>query len=320
MFFDKFIKKEKALDLFKEEYVSKKEFNELKKLADTQQRYLNNIYIFYELKPTPFLKSLRDLSYELIEFVDNVCKKHEIEYWMDYGTLLGSVRHNGFVPWDDDLDVGMMRSDYNRLIPILQNEVEENDLRYLVPDFKIDKHNDKSKRWYQLSYKDPNFKGKFIGVDFFPYDYIKEYNKKDIDERYNNALTEYYHNPDDFTLEEYMDKFYDEFNLTLDKTDNVISGIDNARGDIRKYTAYRTFLLKTDDIFPLKRMQFGEHYLPAPKNTTKYIKDIYGKKYFEIPNKIRDHGRFNRYVKKANIMEALDEGIQMLKKANDNFK
>ena len=321
MLFDKFKKNDDSIDIIdfnEDEYVTREEFEKLKRLSETHQNYLNNLYIFYELEPTPFLKGMRELSYELLKFVDNVCAKHDIEYWMDYGTLLGSVRHNAFIPWDDDLDVGIMRKDYNKLIKVLPKEVDENNLYNLIADFKIDKHNKKSKRWYQLSYKHPGIKAKFIGVDFFPYDYITKMDS-DLIEEFNNALTEYYHNPDEYTLEEYLDKFYNDFNLTLDETDNIIPGIDNARGNIPKYAAYKHIFVRSVDLFPLKKLPFGKYEFSAPQNSVNYIKNIYGLKYLQIPRKIRDHGRLNKFKKQENVMEMLDEGIIMLKKANENY-
>lgn len=50
----------------------------------------------------------------MLELLDKVCKKHGITYWAYYGTLLGAVRHQGFVPWDDDIDLVMFRDDYER--------------------------------------------------------------------------------------------------------------------------------------------------------------------------------------------------------------
>jgi hypothetical protein len=60
----------------------------------------------------------------LIE-VDRICKKHHISYWLSSGTLIGALRHNGFIPWDDDLDIEMMRSDYLRLMEVLPQELPE---------------------------------------------------------------------------------------------------------------------------------------------------------------------------------------------------
>ena len=51
---------------------------------------------------------------ELWQEVDRICRKHGLKYWAAYGTLLGAARHKGFIPWDEDLDLCMMRPDYNR--------------------------------------------------------------------------------------------------------------------------------------------------------------------------------------------------------------
>ena len=58
----------------------------------------------------------------LIEF-DRICKKYNIRYWLDAGTLLGAVRHGGFVPWDDDLDVCMFPNDYKKLQKACKEEL-----------------------------------------------------------------------------------------------------------------------------------------------------------------------------------------------------
>lgn len=60
----------------------------------------------------------------LIEF-DAICKKHQLQYWLDSGTLLGAVRHQGFIPWDDDIDLAMPVEDYNKFLKIAESELSE---------------------------------------------------------------------------------------------------------------------------------------------------------------------------------------------------
>ena len=55
----------------------------------------------------------------LIAF-DRMCKEYNLKYSVCYGTLLGAIRHKGFIPWDDDIDVFMMRDDYNKMLKIAQ--------------------------------------------------------------------------------------------------------------------------------------------------------------------------------------------------------
>ena len=60
---------------------------------------------------------------EVLQIVIDVCKNHNLQYFADWGTLLGAVRHNGFIPWDDDIDICFKRDDYNKLISILKDEL-----------------------------------------------------------------------------------------------------------------------------------------------------------------------------------------------------
>lgn len=62
---------------------------------------------------------------ESLEEFDRICGLYEIPYYAMYGTLLGAIRHKGFIPWDDDIDVAMMREDYNRFIRVAKDEMRE---------------------------------------------------------------------------------------------------------------------------------------------------------------------------------------------------
>lgn len=70
------------------------------------------------------LKKVWNRQLEIWQEVDRICRKHAITYWAGYGTLLGAVRHKGFIPFDMDIDLCMMRPDYNRFMKILEDELE----------------------------------------------------------------------------------------------------------------------------------------------------------------------------------------------------
>ena len=63
------------------------------------------------------------ISLEVVSEIDKVCKRHGIKYFADYGTFLGAVRHGGVIPWDDDFDICMLRSDYERFLEVALNEL-----------------------------------------------------------------------------------------------------------------------------------------------------------------------------------------------------
>ena len=70
---------------------------------------------------------LKNYELNILKFIDYVCKKYDIKYFVNYGTLLGSVRHKGFIPWDDDIDISMYREDYERFQKAV---IEEDNERY----------------------------------------------------------------------------------------------------------------------------------------------------------------------------------------------
>ncbi|MBQ3113461.1 MAG: LicD family protein [Phascolarctobacterium sp.] len=74
-------------------------------------------------------ETLRKAQLRMVDIlveIDKICVKHDINYWLNYGTLIGAVRHNGFIPWDDDCDICMMREDYERFAEIAPKELPDN--------------------------------------------------------------------------------------------------------------------------------------------------------------------------------------------------
>ncbi|PEG78734.1 LicD family protein, partial [Lactobacillus sp. UMNPBX17] len=70
-------------------------------------------------------KQVKEALLDTLVYFDKICKKYDLKYTLDAGTLLGAVRHHGFIPWDDDIDVAMPYKDYKKLIS-LSSEINKN--------------------------------------------------------------------------------------------------------------------------------------------------------------------------------------------------
>lgn len=122
-------------------------------------------------------------SYEILKVFHIICEKENLKYILDYGTLLGAVRHDGFIPWDDDLDVSMPRDDYEKFLAVAEKYLPENmsiqnyktDPNYLVPFTKIRKTDTYVQ---ELELNMYNIK-KGVWLDIFVYDNVCE--EKDLE-------------------------------------------------------------------------------------------------------------------------------------------
>lgn len=111
---------------------------------------------------------------EIFSVFDEICKRHNIPYFVDYGTLLGAVRHQGFIPWDDDLDITMFRPDYERFKTIIQSELSD---PYFFQDaytdsilFTFAKIRDKRTAAIEKQYCQNAAPNQGIFIDIFPLD------------------------------------------------------------------------------------------------------------------------------------------------------
>ena len=77
------------------------------------------------------LDEIHGLCLDMLKFVDDICNKEGLTYWLSGGTLLGAVRHRGFIPWDDDVDLMMPRPDYRRFLEIAPRYAND---RYAIVD------------------------------------------------------------------------------------------------------------------------------------------------------------------------------------------
>lgn len=115
---------------------------------------------------------------EILDTIDRICRKHHIQYFAEWGTLLGTVRHGGFIPWDDDMDISMKRPDYNKFLKVAEVELPEG---YHIMNYRND-----GDYWDVMSRVvntekicfDQEFLNQFhgfpfsTGIDIFPMDFV----------------------------------------------------------------------------------------------------------------------------------------------------
>lgn len=79
------------------------------------------------------LDEIKKIEVDILDYVASICKQHGLTYFLAYGTLIGAVRHKGFIPWDDDIDIAMPRKDYDKLLEILKQEKGKGKYECLIP-------------------------------------------------------------------------------------------------------------------------------------------------------------------------------------------
>ncbi len=79
----------------------------------------------YNQEDNSELRKLQLVELEIMRIFSEICEKHHFRYYLVGGTMLGAVRHRGFIPWDDDMDVGMPRPDYEQFLEVVRTELPE---------------------------------------------------------------------------------------------------------------------------------------------------------------------------------------------------
>ncbi|MGB3161142.1 MAG: LicD family protein [Carnobacterium sp.] len=123
------------------------------------------------------IKEAQEVQLEILLEFDRLCKKYGIQYQLFSGTLIGAIRHNGFIPWDDDIDVCMLREEYNRFLEVSIKELNKN---YFLQNYHTDKNfqSQYSKirknhtRYVENLVQDVNMH-QGIFIDVFPYDHVR---------------------------------------------------------------------------------------------------------------------------------------------------
>ncbi|MEW8992868.1 phosphorylcholine transferase LicD [Clostridium sp.] len=256
------------------------------------------------------LRSAQLVMLKILDEVKRICEKNQIEYWLDSGTLLGAVRHKGFIPWDDDLDICMMRDDYNRFIEVCKDEL---DSKYFLQIYDTDKYTQnpflKIRDRNSILRMNEREKGHVgIFVDIFPMD---PYDSKDnnntnykIKKSLNNKILFYWMKYAEIkkpflknlkgNLVKVMARTYfyifhnydyESLNIEAKKYVNKIN-MENIKTS--KYVGYGVEvpfeqILKREDVFPLTTLEFEGKKYYTPGNFDGYLKEFYGD-YMKLPD------------------------------------
>jgi len=231
----------------------------------------------------------------LLDYFDQICKDNNINYWLSSGTCLGAVRHGGFIPWDDDIDVEMSRDDYLKFKKIFKNcekyvlQTYENDLFYTEPFPKLRLCNTFVKEGTVSSL----YKHNGLFMDIF------------IMER-SNALTAHfchflvgglrylshcYHQPGKFSVFLFRGLKKCVFGIVdCMRSLYFLSKKDELRHTIG--TGVVKNIRKSSDIFPLGIAMFEGKEYPVPGNVDAYLTRMFGN-YMDIPKVIHTHSLHN---------------------------
>lgn len=126
-------------------------------------------------------EEIKEIELGVMDYIHNLCEKENINYSLAYGTLLGAVRHKGYIPWDDDVDISLKRDEYDKLYqavlrdndPIYKVASWENDTRYPYPFYRVYD----ARTVYENNYIENDI-DLGICVDVFPFDYYTDVNKE----------------------------------------------------------------------------------------------------------------------------------------------
>ena len=222
---------------------------------------------------------------EILKVVDDICTKHGIQYTLDGGTLIGAVRHGGFIPWDDDIDINVTREDLAKLRKILPRELPSH---LVYQDYFTDPYYPtliaKVRERDSYMYEEPctdRLKEKGIFIDLIPIEEVPNLAwKAKLDYWYGHCLRGIHHYVDtkDTILSWIVLPF--AWGLTaLTRLTNKFRRIDQL-AHVYGFQAYGA--LQKKDYYPIKRMSFEGFQACVPNNPDAVLTALFGD-YMQLP-------------------------------------
>lgn len=303
-------KEEKFKEYYKKTYST---YTFLKDIADT--RYLK-----------PVKGELREYQLMILDFANQWFKKFEslgINYFLIGGNLLGAYRNHGFIPWDDDIDVGMMREDFSKLINYLKDNFTELDVssisysaknRSLVVKNHIEKNPDKVSFAIfptHLQILQGCDMQNLKTLDLHPYDFYPDEMPEDELKKLSAEIKKQKNKLNNFAV---INDFLQNEQLEIKESDKIYYGIDNYDFTFLQFSEW----YRKSDIFPLKKVAYENIECFIPNNPEKFLTINYGKDYMEMPQKIflDSHIGFRKEV--LNLEASLNKQV-LLKKIKRRF-
>ena len=254
------------------------------------------------------LRVAQEEMLEILKEIDRICEKHKIGYWLDYGTLLGAVRHQGFIPWDDDCDIGMIRSEYRRFINIVRTELREcfvfqtheTDPKY---PRRLTKIRSKKIKIVEIDERENEGYHQGVFVDIFVYDFYPESARLVF--KILNGCLKYHKLRNKHPKHSLIRSFFNVTYLPIALMYTLIrAGSEMFWSRMTEYKmpyigpamsqTGHLRLSDKEDYFPLmERMEFERCRFPVPHNPDKILKLLYGD-YMSLPelNDRKGHSKF----------------------------
>lgn len=247
------------------------------------------------------LEEIKKIELDILSYVDNVCKENGLRYFLCGGTLLGAIRHKGFIPWDDDIDIIMPRPDYDKLLEIIKSNTESK-YKLLSIDQKDYYYNfskivDSETELHENAFQDIENLGVYI--DIFPLEGMpldeklckKHFKKIDkVRKRINSFAI-----PKPKIRKNLFEYFKSIYYYTANKKASLTEFQNKYLNLVRQYDYNNSTIVYATggaygmrDIFSKElfleviNVEFEGHYFYAPKEYDRYLKGLYGN-YMELP-------------------------------------